>query len=394
MRLSELKPEKERIEYELRKIGVDPYALSMRDKGVSAVYKLYSLTPGQGNIIKQEALASGIDAAVCRGCINCTVDATDVLLLGSRRGLRILSERLLKQPFGLAEAGRRISEQLNKTSIKRLIHRSGEISLDKTLLMGIINLTPDSFSDGGVYLDPDNLNKRIEEFINYDVEIADIGGESSRPGAEQVSAEEEIERILSPLLKLKEAGMTVSVDTVKSSVAAKALENGADIINDISGFNYDPDLAGVCAEHGAAVCLMHMKGEPGTMQDNPSYDNLLDEVKSSLEVSIETALKAGISEESIILDPGFGFGKTIEHNYALLKYIGEFKSWGLPLLAGVSRKSMIGRVVKGESRLAGTLAAETAAVLGGADIIRAHDIPETRDMLTVADMIKGAEANA
>lgn len=396
MRLFEVTPEKERIIYELEKVGVDPYALRMNEKALSHALKICGLKPVQGNIIKQEALACGIDAALCRGSVSFSVERTDVLILGNKRGLKALSARLAVQPFGLPEIGRAIAASLKAYKKQSFLARGKEISLAKPLLMGIFNVTPDSFSDGGSLLDPDAVNARLDEFKALGVDITDIGGESTRPGADAVGESEETALILPALKAAKERSLFVSIDTYKSATAKNALENGADMINDISGLSFDPDMARVCADYGAALCIMHIKGEPKNMQVNPVYSNLLEEIKNFLYDAADAAVKAGVKEESIIIDPGFGFGKTIHDNYVILKYLEEFKAMGFPLLVGMSRKSMIGSITGKlpQERLIGTKSLEAIAVYKGADIVRAHDIKETAEMITVADYLRKAGCDA
>lgn len=251
-------------------------------------------------------------------------------------------------------------------------------------MMGILNITPDSFSDGGRYNSIDGAITRIEEFLIKGVDIADIGGESTRPGSDIVSVEEEINRIIPAVKLASDSGLFVSVDTSKPEVAKVALENGAGMINDVSGMR-DEQMRKVCAEYGCSVCIMHMLGEPKSMQTSPLYIDLIDDVKRFLFNAAEACIKDGINENSICLDPGFGFGKTLDDNYLLLMELLQFKETGMPVLAGVSRKSMIGNVLHkpAEERLIGSITAETIALMNGADIIRAHDITETADMISI-----------
>lgn len=278
-----------------------------------------------------------------------------------------------------------------KQPSKLLTSSKGDLSLEKTLLMGILNVTPDSFSDGGIFNCADGIVSRIEEFINNCVDIADIGGESTRPGSDGVSADDEIKRVVPAVAMAVESGLYVSVDTSKPVVAEQSLRAGAAMINDIAGFR-DPKMVDVCAEHGCSVCIMHMLGEPRTMQKAPVYKDLLGEIKGFLVDAAERCVKAGVKESSICIDPGFGFGKTLEDNYEILANLEYFKQTGFPVLIGLSRKSMIGNVINKpvEKRMAGTLAANTVAVMNGADIIRVHDIEETSDMLKIMEMVKRA----
>lgn len=277
--------------------------------------------------------------------------------------------------------------------VRRVILTSAvrDFSLEKPLLMGILNITPDSFSDGGVYNTADGMVARVEQFLKSGVDIADIGGESTRPGSEFVSVHEELERVLPAVELAVASGLYVSVDTNKPETAEAALKKGAGMINDVTGMK-SPEMRSVCAQFGCSVCIMHMLGEPKSMQNNPIYIDVVDDIKRFLFDAAELCIKDGIKESSICIDPGFGFGKTLDDNYKLLMNLDKLKEGGLPVLAGVSRKAMIGGAVNkpASGRLAGTITAETIALMKGADIIRAHDIEETADMIRVYAAAKEA----
>jgi dihydropteroate synthase len=255
--------------------------------------------------------------------------------------------------------------------------------------MGVINVTPDSFSDGGLYLDPGAAIAHGEELVRDGAEILDVGGESTRPGAEEVSAEEELRRVEPVVEGL--AGATVSIDTSKLAVAAAALDAGAEIVNDVTALRHDPEIAGLCAERGAGLVLMHMRGTPRTMQEDPVYEDVVDEVKAFLAERMEAALAAGVEEGRIWLDPGIGFGKTLEHNMELLARLGELRSLGRPLVVGTSRKSFIGKLDGSEAseRLGGTIASSVLAAVEGADVLRVHDVSEVRQAMSAAAAILG-----
>jgi len=257
--------------------------------------------------------------------------------------------------------------------------------------MGVVNVTPDSFSDGGLYLDPGAAIGHGEELARDGAAILDVGGESTRPGAEEVSAEEELGRVEPVIEGLVGSGAVVSVDTSKAAVAEAALEAGAEIVNDVTALRHDPEIARLCAERGAGLILMHMQGTPRTMQENPVYDDVVDDVKAFLAERMEVAASAGVAEGRIWLDPGIGFGKTLEHNLELLRRLGELRSLGQPLVVGTSRKSFIGKVdgSKPDDRLGGTIASTVLAVAEGADIIRVHDVAEARQAMRVATAILG-----
>ena len=265
--------------------------------------------------------------------------------------------------------------------------------------MGVVNVTPDSFSDGGLFLNADAAIAHAHELVGEGAEIVDIGGESTRPGAEPVSAEEELRRVL-PVVEGIVAGdrtptrPQVSIDTSKASVARACIDAGASLVNDVSALRADPDMAALVAESGAECCLMHMRGEPRTMQADPRYDDVVDDVRAFLDERMAYAVREGVREDRIMLDPGIGFGKTIAHNLALLARLDELTSLGRPLVVGTSRKSFIGRIladaagqvepVAAAKRLSGTIATNVLAYERGASVFRVHDVAPVRDALTVA----------
>ena len=264
---------------------------------------------------------------------------------------------------------------------------------DHCLIMGIINMTPDSFSDGGKF---NSINSAIDyayKLLDTGADILDIGGESSRPGADPVSNSEEIDRI-SPLIKElgKNANCLISVDTYKSSTAKFGLDNGATIINDISGLTHDSEMASVISNFNAAVVVMHMKGTPKTMQKNPNYFDLIKEIKSFFSKQIEFAIKNGINRKNIILDPGIGFGKGLNDNFEIIGKLDQICDMGYPVLVGPSRKSFIGEVLNlsVNERLEGSLAAANACLMNGAKIIRVHDVNETKKSLSIIEKIIGS----
>jgi dihydropteroate synthase len=259
-------------------------------------------------------------------------------------------------------------------------------------LMGIVNVTPDSFSDGGLFIDPEAAIAHGRELATEGADLLDVGGESTRPGAEAVGAEEELRRVVPVIEALAGPagpGLPVSIDTSKRAVAEAAIEAGAAIVNDVTAMRGEPDLAGVCATAGVEVCLMHMLGDPRTMQSDPTYDDVVDEVRSFLAERIEFATSEGIAEERIRVDPGIGFGKTVEHNLELLRRLGELRELGRPILLGTSRKSFIGKLTGAEvdQRLGGTIASSVLAYANGAEILRVHDVGPLREALATAAAI-------
>jgi dihydropteroate synthase len=257
-------------------------------------------------------------------------------------------------------------------------------------VMGIVNVTPDSFSDGGLNLDPDAAAATARRMIDEGAAIVDVGGESTRPGSEGVSTDEELRRVV-PVLERLEGDVPVSIDTAKAEVARRALALGAKFVNDITALRGDPELAGVVADTGAYLCLMHMRGEPRTMQVDPSYEDVASEVASFLEERLRFAVSAGIDERRICLDPGIGFGKTVEQNFELVARLDVLLSLGRPVLIGLSRKSSLGRVLGDPTAKTGPLAASLAAAVAayerGATILRVHDVREHVEALAVARAI-------
>jgi dihydropteroate synthase len=262
----------------------------------------------------------------------------------------------------------------------------------RTHIMGILNVTPDSFSDGGKYLTPALAIERGIQMAEDDVDIIDIGAESTRPGAEPISIEAELQRII-PVLEglLKQVDVPISIDTYKSSVAETVLKIGANIINDISGLRFDPKMKDVVAKYHVPVVIMHIKGEPRNMQHHPNYEDLIGEIYGYLSASIQLAETAGIKQEKIIVDPGIGFGKRLFDNYEILKRLGEFKGLGCPILIGPSRKSFIGKVLDlpPDQRLEGTIAAVAIGIQNGANIVRVHDVKEVSRACRIVDLLVG-----
>nr|MBU1328233.1 dihydropteroate synthase [Candidatus Omnitrophota bacterium] len=260
----------------------------------------------------------------------------------------------------------------------------------RTYIMGILNVTPDSFSGDGIYQDVDRAVRIAEGMVEDGADIIDIGGESTRPGAEPVAIEEEIKRTIPVIRRLsKRISVPISIDTAKAEVARLALENGASIINDITGLESDSEIIDVAREFNARVVLMHIKGTPQTMQHSPNYRNVVQEIKERLKVIIEKSITRGIKKENIIIDPGIGFGKTLEHNLQILNRLSEFKEFKLPVLIGTSRKSFIGKLTGAEpdKRQFGTAASVAIAIKNGADIVRVHDVKEMKQVVIIADAI-------
>ena len=262
----------------------------------------------------------------------------------------------------------------------------------ETLVMGIINVTPDSFSDGGKFFSPEVAISHASKLISQGADIIDIGGESTRPGAEQVSETEELKRVIPVIEKIRTDNPTIliSIDTTKASVAKHAVEAGADIINDVSGLSFDNNMIGIVESFNVPVVIMHMKGNPKNMQLNPKYKDIVNEILDFFKIKIKIAIQSGINRSMIILDPGIGFGKTVEHNFELLSRLNEFNVLELPIMIGPSRKSFIGITLDlpPEDRVEGTAAAVSAGVMNGASIVRVHDVKSMKRVVRIIEKVR------
>jgi dihydropteroate synthase len=265
-----------------------------------------------------------------------------------------------------------------------------EMRFPRPSLMGVVNVTPDSFSDGGVHFEPSAAIASARRMFAEGAAIVDVGGESTRPGSAGVSAEEELRRVV-PVLERLAGEVPVSIDTAKADVARRAIELGAELVNDVTALRGDRDLAGLVGDAGVYLCLMHMRGSPRTMQDDPHYGDVVSEVKAFLEERLAFAVEAGVREELVCLDPGIGFGKTVEHNFELIRRLAELAAIGRPILIGLSRKSSLGRIAGDPEARVGSVAASVAAAVAayerGATILRVHDIREHAEALAVAQAV-------
>jgi dihydropteroate synthase len=380
-------------EQELGRIGADPGGtIRMAPKMLTRCIHLSDLQCRQANILKQEMLSLGGDAAVARGTVACSIDSTDVILIGTESQLHQLCKKLAPQPFGLPGLAGELTGLLKRITLKPQLWRTSQrdIPLNRPLIMGILNITPDSFSDGSCYLNPKKALDRALQMIDEGADIIDIGGESTRPGAEAVDVKEEIRRVL-PIVNELSGKVTcpVSVDTRKNHVAKAVITAGAEIINDVSGLTFDPLLAPLIAASKVGVVLMHSRGTPDNMQQDTNYKNLIGEIFDGLRSLRDRANIQGINNEYIAIDPGIGFAKTAAGNLEILRRLSEFTSLGQPLLIGSSRKSFIGSALGRETgdRLYGTAATVATAVTNGASIIRVHDVRAMRDVADMAHAI-------
>ncbi|MDD3049556.1 MAG: dihydropteroate synthase [Candidatus Cloacimonetes bacterium] len=389
--------DKKQTKAELLKIGVSSQGIeAMALKAINSIIKLEDVNTGAANILKQEMLALGGDAALASGIVEGKKEKTDVLLLGNADKIYKLITKLNNYSiFGLQQIQfelKRLSEQLDTSIPKKLTMTNSELTLDSTKIIGILNITPDSFSDGGNFETIENAVAHALKMKNDGAELIDIGGESTRPGAENVSSDEEIKRICPIINEIKSSiGIPVSVDTYKASTARKAVEAGADIINDISALRFDKKMIELLVEHeNIPIILMHMLGNPKNMQINPTYIDVIKEILQFFSERIETCLKKGIKENRIIIDPGIGFGKRHEDNLKILNNLEAFRSLGFPVVLGASRKSFIGKIYPSSvsDRLAGTLATSALAFEKKIDFIRVHDVKENCRLLKTLMAIK------
>jgi dihydropteroate synthase len=380
----------------MRRIGVDPRgAAIMEGKFAHFTFIASDLASAACNILKQEMLSIGGEAAVARGTVNLSVERSDALISGTRKQFESLVQKLDGQPFGLDALAGEIKSAV-ESRVPPAIKWDG-YTLDFSagpLLMGVLNITPDSFSDGGKFTDPAAAAGRAMRMVLEGASIIDIGGESSRPGADPLPPEEEQRRVIPVIERL--AGRIkapISIDTYHAETARAALDAGASMINDISGLRADPGMAALAAERKAPVVVMHMRGMPKTMQEGPiEYGDLMGEIASFLLESAALAERAGVDPARVVIDPGIGFGKTAAHNFMIISRLHEIVSLGKPVLVGPSKKSFLGSVTgKGPAQRGwGTAAAVAACVLGGAHIIRVHDTAEMRDVAAVAAALKNA----
>jgi len=394
-------PTIEDVKQEFEAIGVDSAGFDlMAGKSFTLSIKIKNLSPPAALILKQEMLSLGGDCANHRLVIKNSIEHSDSILIGNLKTFKRLIPKLRHQPFGLKKIADELSGLIKqKEEPISFVLKCGERTLDltsRTHIMGILNVTPDSFSDGGKFFDKDQAIRQGIQLTGDGADIIDIGAESTRPGAEAVSEQEEIDRLMPVIEGLRnEIDVPISVDTYKSGVAEEALKNGADMINDISGLRFDPEMKNIVSRYDVPVVVMHIKGEPKNMQQNPYYDNLMDEIYQYLAESIELAMTAGVGKDKIIVDPGIGFGKRLIDNYEIIRRLGELSFLGCPILIGPSRKSFIGKILDlpPTERLEGTVAAVAMSIQNGAHIVRVHDVKEVRRACRIADLLAGKKAS-
>ncbi len=382
---------------ELKKINVSSQGVEvMATKAITAVIKLTDVKIGAANILKQEMLSLGGDAAVARGVVNGAVEKSDVILLGNSSKIKKLIKKLGYQTiFGLPkikEDLQALLKELYKIEKKALNLNGTKMIFDSTKIMGILNVTPDSFSDGNQYFNIDKAVERVRTMINEGADIIDIGGESSRPGSQRISLDEEYKRVIPVIKEIRKfSDIPISVDTYKAGIAKDAIEAGANIINDISALRFDEAMTDVLKENkNVPVILMHMKGTPENMQKDPHYEDAIEEILEFFKERIDFCVNNGIEKDRIIIDPGIGFGKRQEDNLIVLKKLEEFKCFGVPVLLGASRKSFIGKIYDSSptERLEGTLATTAKAHFANIEIVRVHDVAANKKLLQTLKAIK------
>jgi dihydropteroate synthase len=389
---------RKKIEDHLKAACVDDEGIRIiTQKTDILIIKVSNVPAAAANIIKQQLLSLGGDAAVHRDVITGSPDSSDVYVVSDRRHLSALAGKLESQPFKLSKLGRDIESLLEtRDNPPRTISLAeGELDLSDTpLIMGVLNVTPDSFSDGDLYTDPGRAVDRALEMAADGAAIIDLGGESSRPGARDCSIEEELARITPVLQRLSgKLKVPLSIDTRKKEVARAAIDAGAVIINDISGLRQDPGMVSTAVEAGAAVIIMHMQGRPETMQINPSYEDPVTEIIEWLDGRTKELISNGLEAGKIIIDPGIGFGKRLNDNLCIIDEIGDFHVLGLPVCVGYSRKSFIGAITGTDTggRLHGGLAVLGRCIEAGVQIVRVHDVRETADFIKVWKAVKKEE---
>ncbi len=385
---------REEIEKAFAETGCDLAGVKiMAEKGLFITQKIIGISLRAAIILKQEMMAIGGEVVLDRKVMTLKPEKTDALILGTQKQYRKLCQKLYQQPFGCKEIAALLKEYLDHD--RNTIHntvwhwKKKELCFSKPLIMGIVNITPDSFSDGGKYLDPQAAVTHAKKLVDEGADILDLGAESSRPGSDAVSEEEELRRllpVLDALLSDTSIKVPVSIDTYKPAVATACLDRGAHIINDITGAQ-NPEMRALVAQYDVPLIIMHMQGTPKTMQENPQYHDVVDDIMDFFEQQIRLCRQENVTK--IICDPGIGFGKNVDHNLEILKRLQEFSVLSVPLLIGTSQKSFIQKTIGGtpDDRLEGTLASNVVAAVHGAQIFRVHDVKACKRALDLTHYI-------
>lgn len=374
------------IEKELNNIGFDKtYLKKAAEKYQFKNIKIFDLTIPQANILKQTAISVGADCAVHRETITSKVEKTDCILGGSYSQLKKIAQKLKKQPFKLSKLADLIENNLDY-KLEPVTIKNTTFEFTKPYIVGVLNLTKNSFSDGGDFYEFEDAKKHLLEMIKDGADIIELGAESTKPYSEAVSDKDQLEKLLPMLDYIKTEGLTtpISIDTRSAEVAKICIKNGADIINDVSGFEYDINMAKTIAELDIPVIIQHSKGSPENMQIAPEYNNVIEEIYLGLKNKIDTALNVGIKRRNIIIDPGIGFGKTKEHNLEIFKRIQEFFSLQVPIMLGLSRKSLLGmKEEPNEIKDIYTLALNAVEIEKQVNFIRVHNVKLHKQLLQI-----------
>lgn len=381
---------------ELSKIEVHEGSINIfMNKNSITPLKIFNVLAPAANIIKQELMALGGDCAINKYCVNCKVETSDIILLGTDRQYKKLLPKLKYMTFfRIQEIAVELENYIKNNGVIKTVLKDGrEINYENLKVMGIINCTPDSFYEGSRKKSIEEALKTAEKMLKEGAEILDIGGESTRPGSDPVDEEEEIKRVVTVIREIKNKfkDAIISIDTYRANTAKAAIEAGADIVNDISAMKYDENMVKVVKEYNIPVILMHVKGKPKDMQIDPVYGDLMKEIHLYFNERIEYCKSHGIREDKIILDPGIGFGKTVEHNLKIMNRIEELKSFNLPVLLAASRKATIGKVLGDlptEERLEGTIALSCLAVDAGLQMVRVHDVKENTRAIRMLEAVR------
>jgi len=382
------------LRYELSNIGVHPASIDIfMNKSSILPLKVLKVRTPAANIIKQEMLSCGGDCAINAGCVVCAQDYSDILLFGTRKQYLLLLKKLSQMPyFGLPKLKEALTSFLENIPLRTVLADNRTLDYDHVIVMGIINITPDSFYAGSRINGISDVISRAGKMLNDGAEVLDIGGESTRPGSDSIAPKEEISRIVPVVKALRNEypQSVLSIDTYHAETAAAAIDSGADLINDISAMEYDAKMSEVIIRNNVPVILMHMRGTPKNMQQNTEYGNVVEEVASYLRGRAELLRSKGLSKEKIILDPGIGFAKNVKHNLRLMQGLEEMTRFDYPVLLAASRKSTIGKVlgdIPPEERLSGTIATSCQAVYAGANMVRVHDVKENVQAIRMLEAI-------
>jgi len=384
------------LKKEIEKVDAYPDSFPIFEKKSKIIpLKLYDISSPTANILKQEMLSLGGDLVVHKNVVNCKVEKTDVIFLGTLKQYELLIKKIeMQKYFDIPRVLKELQDYLEKRKVESIETLWGKkLNFNRTLIMGVINVTPNSFYAGSRKEKIEEILKTASDMVENGVDIIDIGGESTRPGSEPVSEEEELNRVIPAIEVIRGnfPNLVISIDTYRAKVAKEALEKGADMVNDISGLMFDKELVKVIADSKAPLILMHIKGTPENMQQNPYYDDVIKEIIEYFLERMEFAESFGVDLSKVIIDPGIGFGKRYEDNLEILARLREFKSLKKPILIGASRKAFIGKAlgdIPPEERLEGTLGITALCVLNDVDIVRVHDVKENKRVIKVLEAIK------